>query len=35
MDGLNTLWQDYAVTNYRESGTDAAWLETAQREATE
>ncbi|MEE8418673.1 MAG: peptidase MA family metallohydrolase [Dehalococcoidales bacterium] len=35
MDDLNTLWQDYAITNYRESGTDAAWLETAQRETTE
>lgn len=35
MDGLNTLWQDYAITNYPESGTDAAWLEAAQSEAAE
>lgn len=35
MDGLNTLWQDYAITNYREAGTDTAWLEAAQREAAE
>ncbi len=33
MDGLNTLWQDYVITNYRESGADTAWLETVQREA--
>lgn len=32
MDGLNTLWQDYVITNYRESGSETAWLETAQRE---
>ncbi len=33
MDGLNTLWQDHVITNYRESGADTAWLETGQREA--